>query len=221
MPDLSFQIEDANMVPFAMVPALAFRLRITNAVPGEAIHTVALRCQIQIDVTRRRYTPEEQGRLLDLFGAPERWSQTLRSLLWTNTSLVVPAFAGAGTVTDLQVPCTFDFNVAATKYFGGLREGDIPLNILFSGSVFYAAPEGDLQVAPISWDREARFKLPVKVWREMMDFYYPNSVWVNLHRDVFDRLYQYKMQHGLTTWERALEEVLDAEAALQAGTVQS
>jgi len=221
MPDLTFQIESANMVPYAMAPTLALRLAIANAVPDEPIHTVALRCQIQIDVTRRRYAAEEQERLLDLFGTPDRWSQTLRSLLWMNTSLVVPAFAGTSTVIDVQVPCTFDFNVAATKYFGALKEGDIPLNILFSGTVFYAAPEGDLQVAPISWDREARFKLPVKVWREMMDFYYPNSVWVNLRRDVFDRLYLYKMQHSLPTWEQALEEILDAEPSVQSRAVPS
>jgi hypothetical protein len=215
MPDLSFQIEEANMVPFAMAPTLSFRLGIANAVPGEKIHTVALRCQIQIDVGRRRYTPEEQEKLVDLFGTPDRWSQTLRSLLWTNTSLVVPAFSAANTVADLQLPCTFDFNVAATKYFDGLQDGDIPLNFLFSGTVFYAAQEGDLQVAPISWEREARYRLPLKVWRAMMDFYYPSSVWINLRRDVFDRLYQYKMERGLPTWEQALQEILDAESVVK------
>jgi hypothetical protein len=203
------------MVPFAMAPTLSFRLGIANAVPGEKIHTVALRCQIQIDVGRRRYTPEEQEKLVDLFGTPDRWSQTLRSLLWTNTSLVVPAFSAANTVADLQLPCTFDFNVAATKYFDGLQDGDIPLNFLFSGTVFYAAQEGDLQVAPISWEREARYRLPLKVWRAMMDFYYPSSVWINLRRDVFDRLYQYKMERGLPTWEQALQEILDAESVVK------
>jgi len=215
MPDLSFQIEEANMVPYAMAPTLSFRLKIANAVPSEKIHTVALRCQIQIDVGRRRYTSEEQQKLVDLFGTPDRWSQTLRTLLWTNTSLVVPSFTGATTVADLQLPCTFDFNVAATKYFDGLQDGDIPLNFLFSGTVFYALPESDLQVAPISWEREARFRLPLKVWRAMMDFYYPSSVWINLRRDVFDRLYQHKMERGLPTWEQALEEILDADSAVE------
>jgi hypothetical protein len=101
--------------------------------------------------------------------------------------------------------------VAATKYFEGLADGDVPLNILFSGTVFYALPDNTLQVAPISWEQEARFKLPVKVWREMMDAYYPNNVWINLRRDVFERLYRYKMQHGIPTWEQALEDVLPAE----------
>jgi len=170
MPDLSFRIEGAAVVPYAVAPTLAFQLRITNANVDEIIHTVALRCQIQIEVTRRRYALEEQGRMRDLFGEPERWSQTLRSLLWTHASVIVPGFRGS-TMVDLPIPCTFDFNVAATKYFEGLIEGEIPIQVMFSGTAFYADPDGVLQVAPISWEQEARFKLPVKVWREMMEAY--------------------------------------------------
>jgi hypothetical protein len=211
MPDLSFQIEGASVISFAVTPTLAFKLQIKNAAANETIHTIALRCQIQIEVARRRYTTEEQESMLDLFGTPDRWSQTLRNMLWTNLNMVVPAFPGTSTVADLHVPCTFDFNVAATKYFEGLTDGDIPLNVMFSGTVFYAQPDGRLQVAPISWEQEARFKLTVKVWREMMDSYYPDTAWLNLRRDVFERLYRYKMQHGIPTWEQALEEVLPME----------
>ena len=210
MPDLNFKVEEATVVPFAIAPTLALKLRITNADSAEAIHTVALRCQIQIDVTRRRYTAEEQASMRELFGEPERWSQTLRSLLWTHVSVVVPGFTGS-TVAELPIHCTFDFNVAVTKYVEGLTGGEIPLNLLFSGTVFYACPDEVLQVAPISWEKEARFNLPAKVWREMMDAYYPNTAWLNLRRDVFDRLYQYKMQHGMPTWEQALESVLPVE----------
>jgi hypothetical protein len=210
MPDLSFKIEEAAVVPFAIAPTIAFKLRITNENAAETIHTVALRCQIQIDVTRRRYNADEQARMRDLFGEPERWSHTLRSLLWTHASLVVPSFQ-ASTFADLPIHCTFDFNVAATKYFEGLTEGEIPLCFQFSGTVFYADSDEALQVAPISWEQEARFKLPVKVWRDMMDAYYPNNVWLNLRRDVFERLYQYKTQHGIPTWEQALERVLPVE----------
>jgi Family of unknown function (DUF6084) len=210
MPDLSFKIEEAIVVPFAIAPTLAFKLRIDNANAGQALHSVALRCQIQIDVTRRRYTPGEQAGMRDLFGEPERWGQTLRSLLWTHANVVVPSFQGT-TLTDLHVPCTFDFNVAATKYFEGLTAGEIPLHFLFSGTVFYAGDDCALQVAPISWEQEAKFKLPLKVWREMMDSYYPNTVWLNLRRDAFDRLSQYKMQHGIPSWEEAIERMLPVE----------
>jgi hypothetical protein len=211
MPELSFKIESASVVPFAATPMVAFQLHIKNSMSGELIHTVALRCQIQIEVARRRYAPEEQEGLLDLFGQPDRWSQTLRSFLWTHANMVVPTFEGSSTVVDLQVPCTFDFNVAATKYFDALSDGEIPLNFLFSGTIFYAPADGALQVAPISWEQEARFKLTVTLWREMMEKYYPNSVWINLHRDTFDRLNRYKMQHGIPTWEQALEQALAGE----------
>jgi len=211
MPDLRFEIEGASTVPFAAVPTLAFKLKVTNARQDEAIHTVALRCQIQIEASRRRYTKQEQERLLDLFGEPDRWSQTLRSLLWTHVNLVVPSFAGNTTTVDLPVPCTFDFNVASTKYFEGLEGGDIPLVFLFSGTVFYALPDGTLQVAPISWEQEAKFKLPQQQWSEMMRAYYPNNVWLALRRDVFERLYRYKMENGIPSWEEALENMLPVE----------
>jgi Family of unknown function (DUF6084) len=211
MPDLSFQIEGVSVVPYAAVPTLAFGLHIKNASAEEAIHTIALRCQIRIEATRRRYNAAEKENMLDLFGEPDRWSQTLRSLLWTHVNLVVPAFVGSSTIVDLQIPCTFDFNVAATKYFEGLASGDIPLCVMFSGTVFYAAADGNLQVAPISWEQEAKFRLPQSIWREMMDAYYPNSVWLSLRRDVFERLYQYKMQQGIPTWEQLLENMIPAE----------
>jgi hypothetical protein len=215
MPELSFKIKQASMLPFAASPTIAFQLHVANAVEDQAIHTIALNCQIQIEVTRRRYSAEEQQQMLDLFGEPDRWSQTLRNLLWTNVSAVLPGFTGY-TQADLRVPCTFDFNIAATKYFEGLVGGEIPLNMMFSGTVFYAEPDGSLQVAPISWDQEAKFRLPVQVWREMMLTYYPNGAWLHVRRDVFDRLYRYKMQRGIPTWEQALESVLPLEEVEEA-----
>ncbi len=207
MPDLSFQIEKAEPQRFTVAPTLLFKLRIANAAPNETIHSVALRCQIQLEVARRQYTPEDQSHLKDLFGEPDRWSQTLKTMLWTHASVVAPAFQDTA-VVDVPVPCTFDFNVAATKYFHGLAEGDVPLNFLFSGTVFYADESGSLQVAPIPWDKEARFRLPVKAWRDMMEIYYPNTAWLCLRRDVFERMYQYKVEHGIPTWEQALERLL-------------
>jgi len=209
MPELSFQIEKAEPQRFTVAPTLVFKLRITNEAADEMIHSVALRCQIQLEVTRRQYRPEDQEKLRDLFGETERWGQTLKTMLWTHASVVAPAFQGSA-VIDLPVPCTFDFNVAATKYFHGLGEGDVPLNFLFSGTVFYADVDGTLQVGPIPWDKEARFKLPVKSWHEMMDIYYPNSAWLCLRRDVFERLYQYKVARGIPTWEQAFDRMLPA-----------
>ena len=209
MPELSFQIEKAEAQRFTVAPTLLFKLRMTNAVAGEVVHSVALRCQIQFEVTRRQYSVEDQTKLRDLFGESERWGQTLKTMLWTHASVVAPAFQDSAMV-DLPVPCTFDFNVAATKYFHGLSDGDVPLSFLFSGTVFYADSTGALQVAPIPWDKEARFRLPIKSWQEMMDIYYPNSAWLCLRRDVFERLYQYKVANGIPTWEQALESIMPA-----------
>jgi hypothetical protein len=209
MPELSFQVEKAEPQRFTAVPTLLFKLRIANAVANETVHSIALRCQIQMEVTRRQYSENDQSHLRDLFGEPERWSQTLKNMLWTHASVVAPAFQDS-IVVDLPVPCTFDFNVAATKYFHGLADGEVPLNFLFSGASFYADGAGALQVAPIPWDKEARFRLRVKAWHEMMDIYYPNSAWLCLRRDVFERIYQYKVERGIPTWEQALESMLPA-----------
>jgi len=209
VPDLSFHIERAGVVPFAVTPQLALTLQVTNADPEETVHTIALRCQIQIEVARRSYAAVEQEALRDLFGEPERWGQTLRTLLWTHSSVIVPAFV-ASIEVDLLLPCTFDFNVAATKYFAGLTKGEIPLLLQFSGSVFYARGDGALQVMLIPWDKEVRFRLPLKAWKELMDTYYPNSAWLCLRRDVFARLYRYKVERGIPTWEETVESVLPA-----------
>ena len=209
MPDLTFKIETAEAQRFAAAPTLLFKLRISNAAANEIIHSVALRCQIQIEVARRQYTAEDQKQLRDLFDSPERWGRTLKTMLWTNASVVASEFQES-TIVELPVACTFDFNVAATKYFQGLEDGDVPLEFLFSGTVFYATAGGELQVAPISWEKEARFRLPVKVWQEMMDIYYPNTAWLCLRRDVFKRLYEYKVAHAIPTWEQALERMFSA-----------
>jgi hypothetical protein len=206
MPDLDFRIESVAAVPYAAAPTLAFRLRTTNANREEVIHSMALRAQIQIEVTRRHYSAEEQARLRDLFGEPGRWGQTLKTMLWTHVAMNAPPFQGETTV-DIPVPCTFDFNVATTKYFHGLSEGDLPLNFLFSGTVFYRSEQEELQVAPISWEKEAKFRLPLKIWKQLIDEYYPNTVWLCLRRDAFERLYEYKVRNGIPTWEEVIERI--------------
>ncbi len=207
MPDLNFEVIGAEAPPFAAVPTLIFKLRIDNAIEQERIFTVALRCQIQINVTRRHYSPDAQARLLEVFGEPKRWGETLRPLLWTHTSTVVPQFSGS-TIVDLPVPCTYDFEVVGTKYFDALGMGDIPLTFLFSGTFFYEGEQSNLQVGQISWSKEAAYRLPVALWQEMIQRYYPNSAWIRLHKDVFDQLYQYKARHGLPTWEEVVVQLL-------------
>jgi hypothetical protein len=207
MPDLSFEIVGVNPVREMITPALAFDLRVTNPFPEQFIHAVLLRCQIQLEVARRRYNSTEQNQLRELFDDPSRWGETLRAMTWVNTSVNIPAFSGT-TVCPITVPCTFDFNVATAKYFHGIAEGDTPLIFLFSGTIFYAGGEGALQVAPISWNKEARFRLPVQAWKSLMDLHYPNAMLLNLRRDVFDELYRFKMSEGFATFEETIQRML-------------
>ena len=207
MPDLSFRVTGVESPAHSAAPLLHFKLAIENADPQEAIQAIMLRCQFRIEPTGRQYNGAEKARLLDLFGEPERWSHTLRSMLWTHSSIVVPPFRGA-TEVDLPAQCTFDLTVASAKFFDGLEAGDAPLMLLFSGTIFYEAPDGSLQVAQIPWTKEAAYRLPVSAWKNMMDTHYPNTAWLCLRRDIFERLQRYKMERGIPTWEQTLESIL-------------
>ena len=206
MPDLDFRVEGAEVLEYAAVPSLLFKLRVEN-LEEEPIRSVSLNTQVRIAATQRHYDTAEQERLLEVFGEPHRWGNTLRSLLWTHNTLQVPSFSGS-TVVDMPVPCTYDLDVVAAKYFYALEDGEVPLELLFSGTVFYAGEDGRLQIARISWEREAECRMPVRLWKEMMERYFPNSAWIRLHKDAFDQLYDYKVRMGLPTWEAAVEALL-------------
>lgn len=213
MPDLGFQVESAEALRNAASPQIVFKVRVNNS-GQEAIHSMALRAQVQIEPTRRRYSDTEHESLKELFGEPERWSKTLHSLLWTNANINAAGFTG-NTLIEVPVPCTFDFSVAMTKYVYGLEDGDLPVTFLFSGTVFYARGAG-LQIAQIPWDKEARYRLPVQVWKQMMDAYYPNTAWICLRRDVFEKLNQFRSRNGFSTWERTIEQMLGLIAEVKA-----
>ncbi len=210
MPDLTFQMTGAEPERVAAAPLLMFKLRIAETSrPAVPIHTIVLRCHVRIEPARRRYTSAEQDRLVDLFGTPERWGQTVRPMLWAHANVMVPAFTGT-TEIELPMPCSFDFALAATRYFDALEGGDIPLCFLFSGTIFFAAASDTLQVAQIPWDKEAPFRLPAATWRSLMAQHYGQSAWLNVRKDIFDRLSQYKSSQGLPTWEQTLDRLLTA-----------
>jgi hypothetical protein len=206
VPDLEIRVEGAAVLEYAAAPSLVFKLRLEN-LEGEPIRSVSLNTQVRIAATQRHYGAVEQERLLEVFGEPHRWGNTVRSLLWTHTTLQVPPFSGS-TVVDMPVPCTYDLEVVATKYFYALEDGEVPLEFLFSGTVFYAGEGGRLQIARVSWEKEAEYRMPVRLWKEMMKQYFPNSAWIRLHKDAFDQLYDYKVRMGLPTWEAAVEALL-------------
>jgi len=210
VPDLAFAVESAEAVPYCATPTLGVAVRVTNR-QEDRVHAVALDCQVRIDAHRRRYGGGERERLTELFGEPARWSQTLRSLLWAHAHTSVPPFAGQ-TVVQLPVPCTADFNVLAAKYFHALDGGAVPVSLLFSGTIFYAGETGALTVARIPWSAEATFELPVSAWHELLDLYYPNTAWLTVRMDTFDRLQEYRVRRGLPTWEQALDQLLEGAA---------
>ena len=205
--ELGFAVDGARALEHSAAPTIRFDLSI-ESLAGQDIRAVMLHVQIQIAARRRRYEPEAQERLVDLFGTPERWGSTLSTLPWLRTTLVVPPFSGLAQV-ELDVPCTYDLEVKASRYFNALDGGTVPLELLFSGSVFYAGAGGGLQTAMIGWDKEAPFELPVAVWRDTMEQHFPGSAWLRIDRDSFDRLnaHRSRAQHG--SWEETLGSLLD------------
>jgi Family of unknown function (DUF6084) len=210
IPALDFAVDGARCVTHAAAPTVGFDLEVT-APPELRVHSVLLDVQVQIAARRRGYGPEAQERLGDLFGTPDRWGSTLRTLLWTRTTLVVPAFTGT-TRAMLPVACTYDLEVSAARYLHGLDGGDVPLEFLFSGTVFAAGPDGRLQATRLSWEHEAAFHMPVAVWRETMNRYFPGMAWLRLRRDAFARLSLYRTRAGHPSWEAALDALLEGEA---------
>ena len=206
---LAFRVEGAEPLAFAAVPTLRFALAIESAGP-EPIRSLLLDVQLQIAARRRGYDGDEQARLLDLFGEPARWGTTLRTLPWTRATLVVPGFAGA-TVAALDVPCTYDFEVAASKYLHALRDGAVPLQFLFSGTIFSQGARG-FAVQQVPWDREDHFEMPVSVWRDLMQQHYPNTGWLRLDRDTLDGLAAYRSARGLLSLDEAVTSLLDASS---------
>ncbi len=207
MSKLAFTVIDARIEPYAVVPTLVFRLQIAEGT-GEQIHAVALRCQIQVEPRRRHYSSGEESQLLELFGEPDRWRDTLKTLLWTHATLMVPGFQGT-TVIDLPITCTYDFEVVAAKYLESLEEGEVPLLFLFSGTIFTRGQLG-FSVEQIPWEKEAAYRLPVRLWRELMDRYFPGSAWIRLRRESFDALYRFKGRQALPTWDDAVEALLSS-----------
>jgi hypothetical protein len=204
-PELSFRVEDAAPLEHAAVPTLRFGLRIEAG--GRAVRSILLHTQVQIAARRRRHERAEEERLFELFGEPERWGTTLRTLTWLRHTQVVPAFTG-DTRVELAVPCTYDFDVVATRYLHALADGEVPLELLFSGTIFYSGEGGMMQTAQIAWDREAEYALPVSVWRETMERYFPGTAWLRLRTDTFDRLHAYRSRNALTSWEHAIDTLL-------------
>jgi hypothetical protein len=207
MPELSFSITGVEPAAKGLTPLLRFSLALANQTARQSVYAALLHVQIQIQAPARSYSPEEKERLRELFGPPDRWQHTLRNRFWTSVTAIVNGFTDE-TRVSLLVPCTCDLTFAATKYFYALEDGDVPLLFLFSGTVFYESAGGKMQIEQVARDKECHYRMPLSVWKTQMERHYPNSALLNLRRDVFDRLYAFKCEQGLATWEQALEQLL-------------
>ena len=207
MTDLNFDCVGAQADRYAVTPAMTLKLVISETT-GQRVEAIALRCQLRIEPARRRYSDAEAERLEDLFGETQRWSETLRPVQFSNVSIMVGGFTGR-TELDLPVPLSYDMEIGATRYFAGLDDGEVPLLLLFSGTIFGMA-DGRLSVAQVPWSKEAHFRLPVAVWRAAIDAHFPNSAWFRVSTHTRDELQRFKTRHALPTWEATVLELLAA-----------
>jgi hypothetical protein len=205
MTDMTYTVLDVAPEPFSLTPRLIARVGIATS-DDEPVQAIALRCQVRIEPLRRGYSDEEAAGLADLFGPRERWANTQRTFLWQHSTAMVPGFTNV-TETPLPLECTYDFEVAASKYLHALGDGEIPLTLLFSGTVL-AQRNGALAVQPVAWHVEAHHRMPVAVWRDVMDQYFPNSGWIRLRRETIDALTRYKAERAIPSWDDAFEMLL-------------
>lgn len=212
MTEFSFACTGVRADRYAAGPTLVFRLRVTAA-DNAQVHAVALRCQIRIEPARRAYEPAEADGLTDLFGERSRWGSSLQPVQFAQVALMVPSFTGE-TDVDLVVPCTYDMDIAASRYLAALTDGEVPLLMLFSGTAFTGT--GGFRVEPVPWDREAAFRMPVATWREMVEQHFPGCGWIRLPRDTMDALLAYRSRHALSSWEATLTSLLDRSSAADA-----
>lgn len=215
MPELTFTCLDVTPEPYAIAPTLLYRLRI-EAAGGERVRAIALRVQIRIEPQRRGYSQQESDRLLELFGERARWGDTLKPFQFAMASTVVASFTGSIEV-DVAVPCSYDMEVAAGRYFHALEDGEVPFILLFSGTVFGDA-EQSLWIEQVPWHAESRYRMPVKAWRDMMDTHFPGGGWLRLQRETIDALAEFRAVRALPTWDDAVLAVLDAARARSSST---
>lgn len=207
MSELVFDLLGVEPDPYAASPTLNFGLRISE-VTGARIHAILLRMQIRIEPKRRRYSPAEAERLLDLFGETKRWGDTVKPMQFAFADAAIPGFDGSIEV-DVAVPCTYDFEVASAKYFHALDEGEIPFLMMFSGTVFIKGASG-FEVEQVPWHKEISFGVPVATWDKLMDLYFPGQAWVRMQRETLDGLQRFKSHRGLTSWDETVNALLEA-----------
>jgi len=172
------------------------------------VYMIALTIQLMIEPARRTYDDATRAALIELFGAPERWAVTTRSLVWAQLDVLVPAFTGSTTVA-VPIAGNYDLEVTAAKYLHSLPDGEAPLALHFNGMIYYPGEDGGLQMVLVPWTRSVDFRMPVAVWKETIEHYYPNTGWVGLRSQTLAALQRRKVDRGLATFDACVAELLD------------
>jgi hypothetical protein len=209
VPEPEFEITGAAHIAFAAAPTILFSALATEA-GGVEVQSIALTAQVMIDPARRGYDPETRERLAELFGPPASWAPSTSGLAWARVAAAVPGFTGS-TTFGLEVPCTYDLEVAAAKYFYAVTDGLVPLSFHFNGNVFYRSG-GQLQVSPVSWTSSAQYSMPLSVWRAMIAEHYPGGGWIRIADDTLERLQRRRSARGLASFDDCLRELLEHES---------
>ncbi len=177
---------------------------------GRPVYMIGLTIQLMIEPARRGYDDLTRERLAGLFGAPERWAVTTHSLVWAQLDVARPGVHGFdhGDGADgvqlrprgsrRQVP-------------DALPDGEVPMALHFSGIVYYPNERGGLQMVLVPWSCSIDYRMPVAMWRETIDHYYPNTGWVTLRSATLAALEHERVQRGLPTYDACISELLEGE----------
>jgi hypothetical protein len=205
-PEPEFEVLRSRPVRYAAAPTLALDLQVTEP-GGRQVYMIALSIQLMLEPARREYDAATRERLTGLFGAPERWAVTTRSLVWAHLNVIVPAFTGS-TVLAVALPCSYDLELAAAKYLHALPGGEVPLALHFNGTVYYPDGNGGLQMVLIPWSRTAEHRMPISVWRETIEHYYPDRGWIGLGSETLHALERERVARGLPTYDACVRSLL-------------
>lgn len=205
-PEPEFAVIGARPVRHAAAPMLMVDLEVSEPT-GRQVYMIALTVRVMIEPARRSYDGPTRARLMELFGPPERWAVTTRSLVWTQLDVLVPSFTGSTTV-PISIACHYDLELAAAKYLYALPDGEAPMTLHFNGTIYYRDGGGALQMVLVPWNKSIDFRMPVSVWRETIEHYYPGRAWIAVESSTYQSLQHEKLERGLPTLDACVRALI-------------
>lgn len=206
-PQLAFEVLGAAHDPIAIQPTMRFELGVAEASARE-IYAITLTAQIMVEPAKRSYDAEQRAELADLFGEPSRWPATTRPFLWAHAHTLLHSFSGA-TTFGLDLPCSADLAVPASRYADALADDEVPIALHFTGRVLYAGEGQRVQVAHIGWDTMASYRMPAATWQAMIAHHHGDTRFVRVHKDTLAALTQVRTTRGLHDYDAVIGELLE------------